>query len=986
MRDQNAGTWREPDGSARRRTFMLTGARDTCLPVLGRTDHAAAGSSPISGRRVALLLVAIASLAAAACSPDDGGRAAPPTSNATTGTETTTTATGSSLPTTTQPTTTVTPPVPVPRFVDEAGFDDHSVPSVDTVAELIALARTGVGAQSAIKFVLPEFDRPSDAPDLARVHLMDSNFYGLHDEWYVFRLLNGQPIPGEDVAPISGRQFATMQEVYAWATALQPADRPLGLRFIDERLYASAFYDLAVNSDPRSMGVGTIVRFADLAGGPDHWLIELEYSDEVTPETVARFFERLAPALPDEVGSNLEWVIRSPQHDQVAQEMERGNLPFHDRIIRWSDLVPEGTVDVYSEGVAAGRLLYVGEDGAELGDATAGDIIVTERVPDWLPQAAALITSDPQTPLAHVNLLARNRGIPNASQTGVVNNAGLRQAARVRAHAIVIARGESLQVALISPSQYASWAAQGRLEPVALPVVDVAALPYVVDLTALVGELSVGGLTEAEVDEWRPVIGGKSAGFLSLLSTPGLTPPPDPLAITIRPYVEHLAPIRATIAAAITDSSVVDSPRARWLVLEGEEGYADLFPSDDDAAFAESFLAARPRGTPLGDVLAAGGVRALIAARSIAAATLASITDELSRTYAGYDAEAGLRFRSSSSVEDIEGFNGAGLYTSYTGYLQPERLDDPDDRDNTIERALLRAWGSYWSYEAFEERRLGQIDHLSGAMGLTVHARFDDDLERNNGVATFTFLPNGPAGGAIDDDAVLEINVQQGSVAVTNPDPDEVALPEVITVSRVGGAVTIERRSGSTLVGAGEQVLDDRAVRELFDQTASVAQRWRTRLNASLTDAQQLQTVVLDYEFKTMEAGWPQLATGERPWPARLVLRQVRSLDPGLRALPDGSRLLEVPRDVLMRATEITASSCTGASGRFYEGVVVRTDPLLAPDMGFSEVPWQVGDELPVGSACEDTRIDLVRYSSPRQALVNLVAAGDAFLIIGDPT
>ena len=270
-------------------------------------------------------------------------------------------------------------------------------------------------------------------------------------------------------------------------------------------------------------------------------------------------------------------------------------------------------------------------------------------------------------------------------------------------------------------------------------------------------------------------------------------------------------------------------------------------------------------------------------------------------------------------------------------------------------------------------------------MGLTVHARFDDDLERNNGVATFTYLPR-PAGGADagpGDDAVLEINVQQGSVDVTNPDPDQVELPEVITVSRIAGVVSIERRSGSTLLDAGEEVLDDAAVRELFDQTAAVAERWRDRLNASLPAAQRLQTVVLDYEFKTMGAGWPRLVTGEQPFPARLVLRQVRSLDPGTRRLPAAALTLDVPRDVLMRASEITASSCTGASGRFYDGIVVFTDPLLAPDMGYSETPWQRGDAMPVGSACESTRVDVARYSSPTRSLIALVDGGGAFVVVG---
>ena len=357
------------------------------------------------------------------------------------------------------PDVTIAPTTPVPRYVDADGFDDRSVPSVESIEDLLALARTGVGGQAAVKFVVPEFDRDPAAPDLARVHLMDSNFYGLHDEWYMFRLLNGRSIPGEDVAPEPSRDFVTVQQIYDWAAGQRPVDLPLGLKFLDDRLYASAFYDLALHTEPRSLGVGTIVRFADPVDGRDRWLIELEYSDEVTPALVARFFERLTPVLPAEVGERLEWVVRSPQHDLVAQEMERNSLPFHDRVVRWSDLVPEGTATVYSEGVTAGRLLYVGDDGAELGDATAQDIVVTERVPDWLPQAAALITSDPQTPLAHVNLLARNRGIPNASLSGVIDDPGLRQAARVRAYAIVLARGDSLQVALITRDEFATWAA-----------------------------------------------------------------------------------------------------------------------------------------------------------------------------------------------------------------------------------------------------------------------------------------------------------------------------------------------------------------------------------------------------------------------------------------------------------------------------------------------------------------------------------------------
>lgn len=929
--------------------------------------HTAARGRRASTVAIGLLCV----LLAAGCSPADdtssgtsvAGSVAPATSNSTT------------TPTSTTPPTT-TPPVPVPVFFDENGFNDHSVPRVSSVDELMALSRAGDGGRSSMKFTIPDFDRPLDAPGLARVHLMDSNFYGLHDEWYYYRLLNGQPIPAAVVAPIVGQRFNSIAEIYRWARSMPAADLPLGLTLNSDRLYATAFYDLALHGDPRTYGVGSIVRFPDpVAGEPDHWLIELEYSDEVTPESVATFFERLAPVLPAEVSSRLEWVVRSAQQEAVAQQMAAAELPYHDRIVYFRDLVPAGTVAVYSEGVAAGRLRYVGEGGAQLGEAKAGDIIVTERVPDWLPPASALITSEPQTPLAHVNLLARNRSIPNASQAGIHADPGLRQAARVRAHAIVVTRGSTLQIALISREQYEAWVAQQQPAPVAVPPTDITGMPLVVNLEALVADLSAdGALSETEVADWRPVIGGKSAGFLTLLSTPGLSPPPDPLAITIRPYVEHLAPLRAAIVAAITDPTVVASARARWITLEGLDDYADVFPSAADAAFATAFVAARPSGSLLGEVLAAGGVRALLESRPIAPATLAAITDELQRTYADYDDAAGLRFRSSSSVEDIEGFNGAGLYTSYTGYLRPERLDEPDDRDKTIERALLRAWSSYWSFEAFEERRLAQIDHLSGAMGLTVHARFDDELERNNGVATFTFLPGGEA-----DDAVVEINVQAGAVDVTNPDPDDIQLPEVIRITRRAGAIAVERLAGSTLLTDGDHVLDDDAIQELFAQVAAVADRWRSRLNQSLPVAQQVSTVVLDFEFKTVERGWPRLVGGERPLPARLVLRQVRSLDPGLRAMPQAVRELPVPRDVLMRASLVETVSCRRAGGQPIDHIEVRTDPLLAPDMGYTDQPLVIGPLPSPGATCARTTL----YGSPDHQLVAAIDDGTAFVIIG---
>ena len=42
------------------------------------------------------------------------------------------------------------------------------------------------------------------------------------------------------------------------------------------------------------------------------------------------------------------------------------------------------------------------------------EILVLDEVPVQLPPVAGVITSQPSTPLSHINLLAKGWGIPNA--------------------------------------------------------------------------------------------------------------------------------------------------------------------------------------------------------------------------------------------------------------------------------------------------------------------------------------------------------------------------------------------------------------------------------------------------------------------------------------------------------------------------------------------------------------------------------------------
>ena len=112
-----------------------------------------------------------------------------------------------------------------------------------------------------------------------------------------------------------------------------------------------------------------------------------------------------------------------------------------------------------------------------------------------------------------------------------------------------------------------------------------------------------------------------------------------------------------------------------------------------------------------------------------------------------------MKFRSSTNAEDLEEFNGAGLYDSYSGELGNEK--------KSIEKAIKKVWASLWNYRAYEEREYFNIDKKTVAMGILVHRSFPN--EELNGVAITTNIAdrNYPA---------FTINAQLGEESVVLPE------------------------------------------------------------------------------------------------------------------------------------------------------------------------------------------------------------------------
>lgn len=841
-------------------------------------------------------------------------------------------------------------------------FDSHTVPDVASIEVFEQLGRVE-GTQTVLKFAIPDLGTPG-------VVWMDASFYELHDEWYWFHLLNGLPLPGLPTEPISASSgFESIDEVYEWAEDNRDA-LPLDLRFSSEgRLHSNEFYELALRDVDKTYGLGSLIRYRTDSG--DRWVVQLEFAEPTTPESIGQFLDRLTETLPTEIAANLRWVPRSPGQGDTATQMELDGDPNADRIVHYRDLAPLGEVVVYNPGVTAGRLRLI-EDPEDLNLAQANDILVMEHVPDWLPPATAILTGAPQTPLAHVNLLARNRGIPNLSITGLLESTVVTSAAKRRSYAVVTASASGdFDMALITKAQFDAWNELRDPSQIAVPLVEES-----VATSLSLDDLANSVHSEADVAALRPLIGGKSAGFLALIAAEGVTMPESPLAITVAPYFRHLALVEAELDAVLNNPQFQSEARIRFLLLEGREDYDEVYGTENDAELASDFLSQHADG-PVRTVLDADGLMNLFRDAEIEPGDLAEITDAITSNFSSLSELQGLRFRSSSSVEDLEGFTGAGLYDSNTGFLLPELQENQKDHKKTVERTIKKTWASYWSFEAFEERRLENVNHRSGGMAVLVHPRFDDALEDNNGVATLVLLPDANA-----DRAVVTINVQAGDVSVTNPEAGTDVLPEQIIV-RIdnGGALTVERVAPSTLVTSDDVVMDDESVAELVAQLESVAVLWRDRVNGDLEETQQVDVVTLDFEFKHMAAGWPALADGA-VLPARLVVKQARSLDPGLRGMSPDVLALPVPRDVLARATLVQRVTCEvdGIDETSYHLTV--SDSASATGAGDSIWPDEYF-RFPNAAepASEDSCDRTTLLSSPEQMLVELLASGEGLAL-----
>jgi phosphoenolpyruvate synthase/pyruvate phosphate dikinase len=200
-------------------------------------------------------------------------------------------------------------------------------------------------------------------------------------------------------------------------------------------------------------------------------------------------------------------------------------------------------------------------------------------------------------------------------------------------------------------------------------------------------------------------------------------------------------------------------------------------------------------------------IRKAITKSKIDSSFLSKLTLYLKQNYS----TSNFRFRSSTNAEDIDGFNGAGLYDSKTGIL--------NDSIKSIEHAIKLVWASTWSERAFKERKFFNMNQKNVAMAILVHPAFG--TENINAVAITKNLYR-------SDYPAYIVNLQKGETPVVGS-PDSVTYEQVILYDKSNdensNKIVVEYLSYSSL-NNNKPLLNSQEYEELYNTLLQIKKHY----------------------------------------------------------------------------------------------------------------------------------------------------------------
>jgi pyruvate, water dikinase len=507
--------------------------------------------------------------------------------------------------------------------------------------------------------------------------------------------------------------------------------------------------------------------------GPDVYVYEIAPYDTATAAMLVTALEAIqANAW---FGEDLLFHPTSSAITAVAAELPASiGIITTDELYEGIDYQPLNVAESY------GLLRFITAEELEDDAATFRDIVVLDNVPNDISVVMGIITAEFQTPLSHVNVLSANRGTPNMALRGAYEDPELRA---LEGEWVRLEVGSSdWTITQVTREEADEWWDANRPDEVQVPGADLS-ITALTDIE-LVVDLDAEEMREA-IKTGTRAFGGKAAHFSVLARIPEVPSPPA-FGVPIAHYFQFMQDngFEAQVQAMLEDPEFLDDPLVRKTSLEQLRADMEAAPFDAD----------------------------------LQAALLAKITSEFDYTR--------MRFRSSTNAEDLDGFTGAGLYTSKSG--------DPNDPDKPVMDAVREVWASVWNFRAFEERSYRSIDHLAVGMALLVHRSFPD--EEANGVA----LTNNPYD-LSGQESPFYVNVQLGGESVVQPESGITTEQLLYYYDRAGQPIVY--LAESSLTEPGERVMTAAQLYELGESLGAIRSTFAT---AYATDG----WWAMDVEFK----------------------------------------------------------------------------------------------------------------------------------------
>ncbi len=545
-------------------------------------------------------------------------------------------------------------------------------------------------------------------------------------------------------------------------------------------------------TDNRKYMAGTLIAHDNFEGegigDGEKGLYTLEFwpTDPVKAQHVATAMNLVKDALP--FASND--IVYHPAGETQRALYEQDKAAFDAAgvdTISTQELFANQTFSALNPGVGFGRLRVI--DGSDTVPPTARDLVIFKNIPNDLSRVGGVITAEPQTPLSHVNLKAKQNDTPNAYVKDVLSDPEVQ--ALVGKMVRFEVTGDGYQIREATAQEVEDHFASIRPTEVQTPARNLA----VKNITKL-ADVGTRDLT---------TFGAKAAnlGELADILPPGMVP--DGYAVPFSMYDDFMKAngLYDEAQAMMQDATFQSDPVQREKMLKAFRKKIEKAPVPD--ALAQKF---------------------------------AAVHADLKATYGD---EQPFRCRSSTNNEDLEGFNGAGLYESKT--------HRPDEGD--LENTIKEVWAGLWTFRAFEEREFWRIDHMTAAMGVAIHPNFD--LERSNGVAVTKNIydPNWEG---------FYVNVQVGEDLVTNPEGG--AVPEEFLISAIGPNREWETQfiRRSNLTENGETVMSDEHMTQLREAMRKIQSHFKQVYRQQGNDS-----FAMDIEFK-VDAQGKLVIKQARPW------------------------------------------------------------------------------------------------------------------------